>query len=632
MGKLHSFKYVIHDLYYDELFNKLTSFVEGDPSRLESESNLVLEPDEAELIDFEVKWVNLTGSPDNHIFFDVIVESQVLIAETIKREEEIDDITQWFRISCRAILENGLHEFSVTDIAVYIKEKQNGHHQLSEYLVPIISKNQLDDIAEGFLKKYYPKALTVPMKVPPKKIAEIMGLKIVQVHITKTGIIFGQIYFSDSITKIYDVSTDTYKKVKVKRGTILIDPDVFFMRNVGSLNNTIIHECVHWELHKKFFELESLYNREARGISCQVIEGAKPESNRTPLDWMEWQANALAPRILMPKSTTKQKIEEFIIKHKDSKTTSHSLYAVVISELAEFFDVSKVAAKIRMIDLGYKQAMGIFNYIDEKYVPSHSFDEDALKNNQTFSINAHDLLYEYAVKPVLKEMINSGNFIYVDSHVCINHSKYVEFNSDGSARLTEYARSHIDECCLIFDITVKENKQYNFLSYKQSVLFRNVASDRFVETSFSESSHNMSAEERAKEIQVLSNRANEIAAIQRQLPFTFGESVVAHMERLDFTVEKLAEAADISDKTVQRIRNDINYRPKFGTIIAICVGLKLPPPLSEDLIRKSGNVYIPGNQKHILYQMIINGMCHCPIEVCNELMIGSNFKKLSKED
>ncbi|TQS71925.1 ImmA/IrrE family metallo-endopeptidase [Ornithinibacillus gellani] len=632
MGKLHSFKYVIHDLYYDELFNKLASFVEGDPSRLESESNLVLEPDEAELIDFEVKWINLTGSPDNYIFFDVIVESQVLIAETIKREKEIDDITQWFRISCRAILENGLHEFSVTDIAVYIKEKQNGHHQLSEYLVPIISKNQLDEIAEGFLKKYYPKALTVPMKVPPKKIAEIMGLKIVQVHITKTGIIFGQIYFSNAITKIYDMRADTYKKVKVKRGTILIDPDVFFMRNVGSLNNTIIHECVHWELHKKFFELESLYNPEARGISCQVIEGAKPESNRTPLDWMEWQANALAPRILMPKSTTKQKIEEFIIKHKESQKTSHSLYEVVINELAEFFGVSKVAAKIRMIDLGYKQAMGIFNYIDEKYVPSHSFDEEALKNNQTFSISAHDLLFEYAVRPKLREMIDSGNFLYVDSHVCINDPKYIEYDINGYVKLTNYARNHIDECCLIFDIKVKVNNQYGFKSYKKSVLFRNVASDRFVEVSFSESSHNMGAEEKAKEIKKMSDKANKIATIQRQLPFTFGESVVSHMERLDFTVEKLAEAADISDKTVQRIRNEINYRPKFGTIIAICVGLKLPPPLSEDLIRKSGNIYIPGNQKHILYQMIINGMYHCPIEVCNELMIGSNFNKLSKED
>src|SRR5699024_2241611 len=252
----------------------LASFVEEDPSRLESESNLVLDPDEAQLIDFEVKWVNLTGSPKNHLYFDVIVAAQVAIAETIKREREIDDISQWFRISCAAILEDGLHEFYIADIAVYIKEKQSEKYKLSEYLVPIISKNELDDVAEDFLKKYYPKALIEPMKVPPRKIAKIMGLKIAQVHISKTGIIFGQIYFSDSITKIYDMRTDTYKKVKVKRGTILIDPDVFFMRNVGSLNNTIIHECVHWELHKRFFELERLYNQEARGISCQVIEGA----------------------------------------------------------------------------------------------------------------------------------------------------------------------------------------------------------------------------------------------------------------------------------------------------------------------------------------------------------------------
>ncbi|MBB4825012.1 DNA-binding XRE family transcriptional regulator [Sporosarcina luteola] len=634
MGKMRSFKDVIQEQYYDEILKGLANFVEENPSQLESQSNFVLEPDEASLEGFEIKWINITGAPNNCLYFDVIVSAEIQIAETVKRNRETDGLIQWFRISCTSILEDGLQEFDVTDISVYMKQRESKGNRLSEYLVPIISKDELDWVAEGFLKKYFPVALEKPMKVPARKIAKIMGLKVAEVHITQLGTIFGQIYFSDSRIKFYDIETGTYKKAKVKRGTILIDPDVFFMRNIGSLNNTIIHECVHWDLHRKFFELEKMYNREARAISCQVREGAKPEKNRTPLDWMEWQANALAPRILLPEKQTRVKIEELIAKYKkcNEKGHSYSIFEAVVTELSEFYEVSKVAAKIRMIDLGYKQAIGVFNYIDEQYVPGHSFDKVALKNNQTFSISAEDVLYEYATKPAFTKLIDSGDFLYVNAHVCINHPKYIEKNDSGFATLTEYARNHIDECCLIFDVKAKPNVRYGIEYYREAVLFRDVASDVFIEVSFSESSHNLSAEDAAKQFTALSNKLNEIASIQRQLPMTFGDSVVAHMNRVGISVEKLAERAGVSSKTIQRIRSEFDYKPQLGTVISICVGLQLPPPLGEDLVVKSGYSFMPGNQKHILYQWILSGMYLKTINECNELMIASNYNILSKEN
>ena len=30
----------------------------------------------------------------------------------------------------------------------------------------------------------------------------------------------------------------------------MVDPANFFLRNLGSVNNTIIHKCVHWEKHR----------------------------------------------------------------------------------------------------------------------------------------------------------------------------------------------------------------------------------------------------------------------------------------------------------------------------------------------------------------------------------------------
>ncbi|MEB6113921.1 ImmA/IrrE family metallo-endopeptidase [Kurthia gibsonii] len=471
--KLNSFRDVIEDRFYNEIFNELSIFVQSNPDKLESKSNYVESPDEAELSDFEIKWVSITSSGGNEIQFDVILSAEIEIAETIKRNRETDGLQQWFRISCGAILEDGLQDFGVIDVSIYMKQKEKKENRLSEYLVPVISKEGLDKVAETFLKKYYPVALEKPMKVPACKIAKKMGLKVHKVHITQLGTIFGQIYFSDSRIKYYDIATGTYKKARVKRGTILIDSNVFFMRNIGSMNNTIIHECVHWDLHKNFFELEKLYNPEARAISCQVREGAEDERNRTPLDWMEWQANALAPRILMPEKQTRVKIEELIAKYQkcNEKGYTYTIFEAVVDELSDFFEVSKVAAKIRMIDLGYKQAIGVYNYIDEQYVPSHSFDEIALANNQTFSISAQDILYEYATKPALKQLLDSGEFLYVNAHVCINDPKYIQKNDAGYATLTDYARNHIDECCLIFDVKAKANSRYGIEYYKEAVYF-----------------------------------------------------------------------------------------------------------------------------------------------------------------
>ncbi|CAH0346755.1 hypothetical protein [Bacillus sp. CECT 9360] len=47
MGKLHSFRDVIQELYYNEIFDELSEFIEENPSHHESRSYLVEEPDEA---------------------------------------------------------------------------------------------------------------------------------------------------------------------------------------------------------------------------------------------------------------------------------------------------------------------------------------------------------------------------------------------------------------------------------------------------------------------------------------------------------------------------------------------------------------------------------------------------------
>ena len=204
MARLISFRDVIEDRFYNRISNALSTFVEDNPSKLDSKSNCVQKPDEATLSDAEIKLVNITDSEGNEILFDVVVSAEIEVSETVRRNRETDSMEQWFRISCSAELEDGLQNFYISDIDIYSKYMNNKKNNLSEYLVPIIHKEQLDNLAETFLKKYYPEALAKPMAVPTREIAKRMGLNVQEVHITKTCTVFGQAYFSDCEIQYYD--------------------------------------------------------------------------------------------------------------------------------------------------------------------------------------------------------------------------------------------------------------------------------------------------------------------------------------------------------------------------------------------------------------------------------------------
>ena len=169
----------------------------------------------------------------------------------------------------------------------------------------------MEEVALEFLKQHYPEALKKPIAIEPVLLAEKMGLSVELRDITDDFSIFGQIYFHDTEADFYNPNTEEYETTSVKAKTIFVDPKAFFLRNLGAVNNTIVHECVHWDKHRKAFELERLYNSSASKIKCQVAGGIKGD-DRDATDWMEWHANALAPRIQMPLGTFKTKAYEYI--------------------------------------------------------------------------------------------------------------------------------------------------------------------------------------------------------------------------------------------------------------------------------------------------------------------------------
>lgn len=110
----------------------------------------------------------------------------------------------------------------------------------------------------------------------------------------------------------------TYSRVKkytldVCRRTILIDAYTFWERNLGCVKNTIAHEVFHWYRHRMYAAIKQILRKENL-IACRChMEEAYPYSGETWTDeqQMEWQASSIAPRILMPIDTFRQKVDEF---------------------------------------------------------------------------------------------------------------------------------------------------------------------------------------------------------------------------------------------------------------------------------------------------------------------------------
>ena len=131
-------------------------------------------------------------------------------------------------------------------------------------LIPRYSKADFDPTATEFLSEYFPEALEFPMCVPIRTIAQKrFGLRILERHLTEDLSAYGQMCFTNGLAEIYDPKNDEYKEIKVRWGTMIIDPDTLVKRNIGCLNNTIAHETVHWWKHRDYHILHAVLDKRA---------------------------------------------------------------------------------------------------------------------------------------------------------------------------------------------------------------------------------------------------------------------------------------------------------------------------------------------------------------------------------
>lgn len=238
----NSFEKYLQNNYYNEIFGRLKSYVYQNRTRLNLSSYAVPDPSHVVLEDFHIMGVSFCNTEDDTLIFRAAVQADITISGKGRLDYDNDNINSWFSISFSGLLRRGLTQVTITDVSDYTRERFNAEDALTRHLVPYMYTKDLDAHAESFLNKYCPRALEKPIPLPINEILMAMGLTLYKAPLPDG--IFGRTYFASADVEVYN-RTNGVVEAKIEGGTILVDPDVSFMRNIGSLNNTIIHECVH---------------------------------------------------------------------------------------------------------------------------------------------------------------------------------------------------------------------------------------------------------------------------------------------------------------------------------------------------------------------------------------------------
>jgi len=508
-------------------------------------------------------------------------------------------------------------------------------YKFTPSFVPIIYKEDYDEAAKDFLKKFCPEALVTPMPVPIIDIAKKkIQLKIIDTEQLSENLdILGTIVFFDGQIDVYDSNMKQYLSYEVNSKTVLIDRNIHLE---GRENNTIAHECVHWHFHRNYFtNLRKKRNFDIAFRCPRKIIKDDASSLRDEV-WMEAQAVGIAPRILMPKSMAIIKIKELLTKHRYYTIDPADRIAVlrcVVDELAAFFHVSKVSAKIRMVDLGFlspEDSLQIYNY-DDAQIFSDAYKQPlTVKSSErplTRQIDINSAFIEYCKNPLFREVLQTGRFCYVDSYFVIRNSKYIIAQSDGSLSLTEYAKKHLTECALVFtrsidfsleSISNLPKNMMGFLTRTEYYKYKRLPQ-------YTSNVQNDAAIARALEI--VKDEYNSLCAERQATSKTLWQRICEIMEAKNYDLNMLKRRSHLDDMTISRLKNNKIKNQSMRTIIAICVGLDLDLRTSEELL-KLAKLALNNDPECIAYEMILTTFKGCSMDERNEVLKKLGIKPL----
>lgn len=162
---------------------------------------------------------------------------------------------------------------------------------------PILSRADIEQIAERIVAIYteaYVPEKHLFYRIVPEELAEVLGLEVDYQILSLDGTILGVTAPDEQYVPVYDNKQECC--YYLDGNTILIDTRLCASsKTIGRKNYTLAHEIAHQVLYKAFPDAYSSANR----IMCDYRR--TPNTRKKVTNWIEWQADALAAALLLPK-------------------------------------------------------------------------------------------------------------------------------------------------------------------------------------------------------------------------------------------------------------------------------------------------------------------------------------------
>lgn len=590
MAESNSFQQYLMKNYGDRYREVLSQILRENPHiALQNLKDSMDRVEEWEIDSFEFKGVSIDSKGEDKILFDLTTVANILYTKfDYKLKESVQKMTHsWMTVTCSAKIGDELTDLKIKNIYQYDQYAQK--RPLNGDLIPVIGADEYEKYAREILKKYYPEALANPKKFDISKLPGKMGLRIQYVCLSPDKSIFGRIVIDETVVKLYDYDPETGlfepKEEKIPGNTILIDINTA-LDVYGSENITVAHECVHFFLHKKAVKFAKMYNKD-----FELVDYVSKERMSEAQKWMEIQANGIAPFLALPKEVFKTKAARVVKTYvTDDLSDRDRLFGMkrAILALAELFGVTKHSIKRRLLADGYREAHGIFNYIDGKCIPPYSFKRGSLEEDETFCISFKDLVKLHGNGSLTMATLDK-DFVFVENHLVINKEKYIE-SVNGELQLTDYGRTHAHECCLKFIVRAKKKSSNNIsLAY----LNRDINKDLAYDIRVSGNTSTLKDDKFPSKMKKFQKDKKEVLSAIRDMDFK--EALNYLFDFMDLSPKEVAIDSGLSDNTIRRyLRGEA--KPDKKAFVALCLALQITGQIVDCLRSKIDVNFKPNDE------------------------------------
>ena len=288
--------------------------------------------------------------------------------------------------------------------------------------------------------------------------------------------------------------------------------------------------------------------------------------------------------------------------------------------------------------------------------------------HEIYYVQFNDYLSEYYTNEIFKEIIDSGNFVFVDNRLVINDKKYVKQNGNGKLKLTKRVYISPEDCCLAM-IKKERPAQYAYSSGTQdnenrpdsnieqqpnplildkisrmealkNLISHGIITDEELEnrTRFSIPLNNIAIKnkevfERSEELKKLCDDLTESIIFTQETKQTFAQMAWSLMENRKCTfTDDFTKKTLLSVKTYNRIKSGELVNPKFDTAMAVCIGLNLGITYAIPLLKSAGfDLEQSSAPLHKVYHILLCTFHDRDIYEWNEILAVLGFPQIKGE-